>query len=316
MERDIHMGRGISFREQMRRTLNHKNRFGQSRQDAKQESRKNGRGGRVDGIYGKKTMNDYKAVSDQFDAWQKQKGYRFRDMKEVQTRHLTEYLSERQEKGCSAWTLSRDMAALNKIFGTSLTKKETGLKARHSADIKNNRGFGKNYSPTVYRRNQEMTDFIHATGIRRQSTSVIRPSDALRGADNTVVGFHVKEKGGKERNCCVLKEWREEITRLVDARQEEHGNSPLFGAPDKNLNTHWYRAQYARDLYDGLSRAEREGKDYYDGYRSTFLDYGKLEKAVYGHPAVTKGLNTQILAEVSQQLGHNRIDVVYTNYLY
>lgn len=69
-EGDILIGQGISFREQMRRTLNRKNRFGQSRQDAKHASHKNGHGGKVDGIYGKKTMKDYIAAADQFDAWQ------------------------------------------------------------------------------------------------------------------------------------------------------------------------------------------------------------------------------------------------------
>lgn len=133
-----------------------------------------------------------------------------------------------------------------------------------------------------------MADFIHATGIRRQSVPVIRPSDAIRREDNRVICFHVKEKGGKARNCCVLKEKQEEITRLVDAGQKEHGNSPLFDTPDKNLNTHWYRAQYARDLYERFSQVEQEETDYFDGYDHVFLDYGKLEQAVRGHAEQTK----------------------------
>lgn len=310
------MGRRTSFKEQMIRTLNRKNCFGQSRQAAKQESYAAGHGGRVDGIYSKKTMKDYKAVAVQFDTWQKQKGFRFRSMKEVQPQHIRQYLTERQDRGASAWTLSRDLSALNKIFGTALTKKETGLKARKQEDIKNNRGLGKNYRQTVYRRNRELTEFIHATGIRRQSVPLIRPSDAVRGTDYKVMGFHVKEKGGRERNCYVLREKREQVTEFVNAMQEKNGDAPLFPLPDRNLNTHWYRAQYARDLYRGIARARQAGQDYFEGCRQTYVDEGKLTRAVKGLKAQTKGFDTLILAEVSQQPGHNRIDVVYTHYLY
>ena len=50
------MGRKVSFKEQMFRSLNSKNCFGQSKYLDKQESYRKGNKGKVDGIYSKKTM--------------------------------------------------------------------------------------------------------------------------------------------------------------------------------------------------------------------------------------------------------------------
>ena len=133
------MGRKVSFKEQMFRSLNSKNCFGQSKYLAKQESYRKGNGGKVLGIYSKKTMSDYKKVATQFHAWQKGKGYNFRSLDEVGTSHIIEYLQERQSKGCSSWTTSHDLSSLNKIFGTSISKKDACLTPRRNTNIKNNR---------------------------------------------------------------------------------------------------------------------------------------------------------------------------------
>ena len=37
--------------------------------------------------------------------------------------------------------------------------------------------------------------------------------------------------------------------------------------------------------------------------------------AIKGHSQKVKGYDVECLAMVSQNMGHNRIDVVYTNYL-
>ena len=211
----------------MFRSLNNKNCFGQSKHLAKQESYQNGNQGKVDGIYSKKTMSDYKKVAEQFNKWQKSKSYNFRSMDEVDTAIIKEYLTERQVKGYSAWTVSHDMSALNKIFNTSLSKAESGLYARRTSDIKNNRGFGNNYRSSVYLKNKELITFISACGVRRQSLTVIKPINAIRNNANKVIGFSVIEKGGKSRNCYVRNEYQDVITAFVDRHLEENGNIPF-----------------------------------------------------------------------------------------
>lgn len=42
------------------------------------------------------------------------------------------YLKEHDHSGLSAWTASRDMAAINKVLGFDLSKKELGLRQRNN----------------------------------------------------------------------------------------------------------------------------------------------------------------------------------------
>ena len=309
------MSRKTSFKEQMFRSLNSLNRFGQSKYQAKQESFKQGKKGKVEGIYSKKTMQDYKKVAEQFHTWAKSNNYRFHSLSDVTDKHIAQYLTERQAKGYSAWTISHDLSALNKIFHRDISKKNIGLTSRKNADIKNNRGFGLNYRPSVYQKNKDLTAFLSATGIRRQSITSISPMNAIRNANGKVIGFHVVEKGGKHRNCYVIKSKQDSITSFVDKHSSIHGDKPFWNKVDKNLNTHWYRADYAHTLYNDLIFALNKKQDYFEGYRDTFVNASKLDTATNGHGAITKGYDTECLAIVSQNLGHNRIDVVYSNYL-
>lgn len=309
------MSRKTSFKEQMFRALNALNCFGQSKYQAKQESYQSGNKGKVEGIYSKKTMQDYKKVAVQFQTWAKSKGYHFHSLSEVSDEHIKQYLTERQADGLSAWTISHDLSALNKIFHRNISKKETGLQARRNADIKNNRGFGNNYRPSVYQKNEALTSFLSATGIRRQSITTISPTNAIRNANGIVIGFQVVEKGGKARNCYVIKGKQESITAFVDKHISLNGNKPFWSKVDKNLNTHWYRSEYAHNLYNDLIFARNKKQDYFEGYRDTFVNALRYERATKGHGTIAKGYDTESLAIVSQNLGHNRIDVVYSNYL-
>ena len=309
------MSRKTSFKEQMFRVLNSKNCFGQSKYLAKQESYRNGNQGKVDGIYSKKTMSAYKSVCEQFNSWQKDKGYNFRSVSDVSQSVIVEYLTQRQSKGCSAWTISRDQSALNKIFNLSVTKKENGLASRHNDDIKNNRGLSNNYRYSVQTKNKEVIEFITASGIRRQSLTVITPSNIIRNADNLAIGVRVTEKGGKVRNAYIRHEYQAQITAFVDNHLRTKGNQPFWNKVDKNLNTHWYRAEYANGLYCSLVDAKQNSTDYFQGYRGCFINETKFQDAISGRKDTTKGYDTESLALVSQCLGHNRIDVVYGNYL-
>lgn len=309
------MSRKTSFKEQMFRVLNSKNSFGQSKYLAKQESYRNGNKGKVDGIYSKKTMSDYKAVAEQFNSWQKDNGYNFHSISEVNQSVIVEYLTQRQNNGYSAWTISRDQSALNKIFNMSITKNECGLASRHSADIRNNRGLANNYRISVNEKSKDIIDLICATGIRRQSITKVTPNDFIRNRDNVIVGVRVTEKGGKTRCAFVRKQYQEKVTAFIDNHYNNKGNAPLFTSVSKNLNTHWYRAEYANGLYNDLVNAKNNGTDYFNGYRDVFVNASKLDTVTSGKNKTTKGYDSECLCMTSMCLGHNRVDVVYTNYL-
>lgn len=109
----------------------------------------------------------------------------------------------------------------------------------------------------------------------------------------------------------VLEPEREWVTELVKSHGAEP-NAPMLKAVDKNANPHYYRAEYASALYEDLKGAG----DYYDGMKALFINEQAAERAVsrYAHDTC-HGYILRVIAEVSQNMGHNRLDVVMTHYL-
>ena len=129
--------------------------------------------------------------------------------------------------------------------------------------------------------------------------------------------MHVIEKGGRERNAVVLEQDRPRITELVNQAIERNGyDSPFLKEPDSNANPHSCRREYAQQLYRDLVEAREDGRDYYQGYREQFINERTLFQKVDSYRSKTvHGYSRQIMGEVSQNLGHNRIDVVLYHYL-
>jgi hypothetical protein len=199
----------------------------------------------------------------------------------------------------------------------NLTKSEVGLKERQTKDILNNRGLRNECAnSSLYQRNRDITDFVTATGVRRQSLTVITPKDFLRDGNGLVYGVRVKEKGGKKRCCYVLDSHQQAITDFVNSRMVQKGkDAPLWDKVNKNINTHWFRAEYAEQLYKELEQSKFNGEEYFNGKYDEFINQLKLETATRRYVSTCKGYDTNLMAMVSQELGHNRIDVIYTNYL-
>lgn len=261
---------------------------------------------RAAGVHSASTATTYRSVINVFAEYLKGEGVRnIEDISEV---HVRGFLDSRADK--SQWTLSKDLSAVNKVLGTQYDGKTMGLKGRHAQSILNNRGFAKQDTSHLPR-NREALRFVAATGIRRQSIATITPSQAVYGRSGMVVGFRVVEKGGRERCCVVLEGERQWVTQLVEAHRDKPG-SPMLNGVDKNANPHFYRAVYARALYEDL----RETGDYYDGMRGLFINEKAADRALgrYAHDTC-HGYDLHMVAEVSQNMGHNRLDVVLTHYL-
>ena len=261
---------------------------------------------RAEGIHSAATATTYRSTINTFAEYLKGEGVR--NIGDISEAHVRGFLDSRA--GRSQWTLSKDLSAINKVLGTQYDGKEMGLKGRHAPSILNNRGFAKQDSGHL-QRNREALRFVAATGIRRQSIATITPAQAIYGQSGQVVGFRVVEKGGRPRCCVVLESERAWVTQLVQAHAAQP-ETPMLTAVDKNANPHYYRAEYARALYTDL----RAAGDYYDGMRTMFINEKAVERAMarYAHDTC-RGYDLYTVAEVSQNMGHNRLDVVMTHYL-
>ena len=267
---------------------------------------------RSEGIHSIKSAETYRRSINQFADYLKIQGVR--NVGDITRDHIQGFMSSRSN--LSAYTYAKDLSAINKVFDTRYTVRDFGLSRRSYADITNNRGLSPGRA--ISAKDRPKIDFVRATGIRRQSIPVVCPADAIRDGKGLVIGFNITEKGGRERNLVVLQEYRENITTLVNNAILNNGkDAPIFNRDvDKNINPHYYRGEYAQNLYNDLLQAREQRLDYYNNMKDLFVNNDALEKACSRYKnEVVRGYDRDIMAEVSQNLGHNRIDVVLYHYL-
>lgn len=268
---------------------------------------------RSEGIHSIKTAETYRQVINIFAEYCKTQG--IKDVAQIDSKIIGSFVATRSN--LSSWTISKDLAAINKVLDTHFTPKDFGIQERSRDQIVNNRHVHTDHSTASAERNQAALWFAYATGCRRSSILTVTADKAIRNEDGTVIGFQFKEKGGRERNAIVLPSERQAMTDYVNSRQVEHGeNCRLVDTCDRNCNPHYQRAEYANQLYVELK--DHRDEDIYCGHRSTFIDERHLQKAL-SHPRYQRefvhGYETRLCAEISQQLGHNRIEVVVNSYL-
>ena len=226
-----------------------------------------------------------------------------------------EYLKSMHMEGQSAWSIATAAAALNKAMGWTLSPAALGLPSRRKGDITRSR-VPRAHDSRDFTAYADQIAMAKATGIRRQSMLVIRPTDCVRDGQGTVVGVSVTEKGGRHRVAPVLAACRADVTKIVDAAIQAHGaDAPVFRRYDVHIDNHRHRAEYAGALLHQLEAERASGRPLFGG-AFNLNDYAHLRGKDARRKPVTQGHDTDLLAAVSGALGHARIDVVLRHYLY
>lgn len=202
-------------------------RFGQSKHEAKQAAKaaylkEHGNldgynPAKVDGIFSIGTMETYRATMQPFAEWCS--AHNVKNAGQITEAHAAAYLLEREAAGLSPWTVSRDLSAINKALGFSLSKGEVGLRQRKKSEITRSREETAN-DRRQFSKYQEQITVAKACGCRRASITKITPDDCVRNSRGQVVGIKLVEKGGKERIAPVLNEYKDRVTSIVDKAQE------------------------------------------------------------------------------------------------
>lgn len=295
-------------------------RFGQSKHEAKQAAREayikehgNLAGynpAKVDGIFSLGTMETYRAAMQPFAKWLS--AHKVKNASQITKAHASAYLREREAAGLSSWTVSRDMAAINKALGFNLSKKELGLRQRKKSEITRSREETEN-DRRRFGKFQDQITVAKACGCRRASITRITPNDCVRNSRGQAVGIRVVEKGGKERIAPVLNAYKERVTSIVDRASE--ASKPLFAAYDSHIDNHRFRAEYCAALLKQLEQEEAHGKPWFGGDldRQNYIHLSsrdaKCGDTYRGHP-------TQVVAAVSGAMGHNRLEIIFSHYNY
>ncbi|MDR5659864.1 phage integrase N-terminal SAM-like domain-containing protein [Serpentinicella sp. ANB-PHB4] len=250
--------------------------IGQSRHKAKEEYRQavNEKSfNRTVGIHSYKTYDAYKQTSKEFIKYIRAEYKDIKNISQISKGHIIEYLQIRQEQGKSMYTVSKDMAALNKLFNTNITKKEANIDQRSYKYITRSRENTENdrkYNPDNYRYQMLVAK---ATGCRRESILKIKPENFITGENNLPEKVHLKEKGGKERYATILKEHREELKEFLKDKKE---GETLFNRYTKKIDNHAFRAEYAKERYKELVNEKGEDKKDYRGFDKKCLEKLRL----------------------------------------
>lgn len=211
--------------------------------------------------------------------------------------YIQEYLDLRINKGLSSWTINLDASAIAKMYGCSTKDLKLILPERKRKDIKRSRkscGHDKHVSK---KNNKNIIDFCKGCGLRRHELAQLKTENILTEGENVYIEV-LQGKGGKRRIVEVLPKFREHIKSYQNGKTGEY----VFKEIAQNLDIHSYRASYACELYKSLERPLdsliREQK---------YFCKGNMKGTVYDKKAMLK---------VSKMLGHNRINVIASNYLW
>lgn len=296
-------------------------RFGESRHVAKAEYREeylkthgNLKGynpAKALGIFSIKTMKAYRRTMVIFAIYLAEHG--IKNASQITRELAAAFLQERDASGLSAWSVSREMSAINKVFNYEFTKRELGLKPRRKKDIKNNRNGPKPKNPQKSKYRDQIW-IVRASGMRFSSITQIMANHCIRNEKGQVIGIWVKEKGGKERITVVLTAYIDIVTEIVD-RRGANNNGPLFEKAGVHISWQYFRAEYCKLLRAQLVQEYTEGKPFFGGELPS-TNYIHLRGKDRTRGEFTHGYPTQAIAAASGAMGHNRLEIMFNNYDY
>lgn len=250
-------------------------------------------------IYSWQTYKSYMRQLGLFAHWCKLQ-HNARYLKECK-QYIPEYLQTRSE--LSVWTQKLDLAALQKLYQEYPPEdgqKPFGvtLQPRLRQDIKRSRHQAtrdKDFSTT---NNADLITFCRSTGLRRSELQ------ELKGTDITADGLHLhvtrNTKGGRWRMAPITGTPAE--VELVQRMCQEAGNGHVWPSVPGSADIHSYRADYCQRVYlqhaRPIDRIPADDRYYCRGDRRGII----LDRAA--------------MLIASRALGHNRIDVIASHYLY
>lgn len=251
-------------------------------------------------IYSSKTYKTYHNECKRFAVWCRKTHPEVRHLKECK-KYVNEYLTYQISSGKSPWTLTTQKAALTKLYGVDYAS-FIATPPRERSKIKRSRNpvsRDKNISANT---EKFLSTITSATGLRRNELCKIT-GDALRYDSSGRPFLHITRgtKGGKIRDAVIIGATPEETEYIVGLFKLA-GKMKLLPKVSSAYDNHRYRAEYAKRLYQRFAR--------------NIDDIPKKERIYLRKDRKGEILDRSCLMYISSCLGHSRIDVLYSNYLY
>jgi integrase len=276
--------------------------IGDSRFEAKQAARKEAeeRGEKIwafstGKIHAHKTRITYQEHTLRFIKWARTtEGIKTLEALDARADELaSRWLQLEVAAGKSAYTLKTERSALRMFFSDRALAGDVALPERKITDIKRSRGPAardRHFQPANW---QPLIQFEQSVGLRRDELGRICVEDVQEYRGH-LVAYVRCGKGGKERYAPVLPGREPFVLAVVQGRDPEER---IFDRLPSAADIHSYRREYAQALYHHFapnwpplpSARER-----------------KLKPSDYNRTAAL---------QVSEALGHSRLEVVLRDYL-
>lgn len=249
-------------------------------------------------IYSYNTFRTYQKHSCAFVKWAQQE-HSCKNLSDCR-QYVDEYLQHRASY-CSPFTVKLDAAAIGKTYGESTTN-FIHTPSRIRSQVIRSRGekaMDRHFSEV---KNSNLVDFCKSTGLRRSEVRACTGSSLVPCSNSPVgLGIHVTSgKGGKERIAPLYCD-RQTADKIVSMCSSA-GDGKIFERVHGAADIHAYRSQYATRVYNHNARP-------LDTLQRPEKYYCRNDKkgCIY---------DRQALQATTNALGHNRIDVAASNYLY
>lgn len=281
-----------NIKMQLNTALNEKLAIGTSRHQAKQEN-----GGKSDKIHSIATADNYRKSINHFGDWlrdNKPEVWATKDLTSIDKSVANEYLKSLENRGLRSTSISRDLAAINKVLNLDLNKKDADIAGRSIYDIMKSRNdTNSRLTETMKANNKDQMTIALSCGCRRSSITKMTKDDFIIDKNTGLpTGVHLTEKGGKHRVAPILQEYQQAVGEILASKPS---GCPVFDAYSSRIDNHSLRSEYAEKRYAEIEEMYKlMGKDLNEDYR---------------------GYDTNILREVSENLGHNRLDVIEEHYV-
>ncbi len=257
-----------------------------------------------DKIYSYETRTDYKKACIRFVKFCK-KEYGCRTLKQCR-KYVNEYLESRFHLSVS--TIALDKCAIAKLYQCS-SAEFIKTPPRRRSDIKRSRLPAVRDAHFSEKNNADYINFCRSVGGRVSEMIVLRGSDLEFINGKPYIYFTRNTKGGRKRYTPVINH-----VDLVVSMMKKAGDGKVFKKIPSNADTHSYRADYAKSLYNMLARPINQIP--YD--RVNKGTGRKYQSEVYVCRGDKRGIkyDRRAMLQVSRALGHNRVSVIASNYLY
>ena len=296
VDKDIEMGKRPGLKYAALQQLDSLMAPGVKRSEAKAAARARGEStfAFTDGvIHAYETRTNYQKIVMRFAQWCREE-YAIRSMECLQERAdelASLYLTQRIAAGYSAWTLQTERSALRMFFENRLLASEVELPKRRRENITRSRlpaVRDKHFQPKNW---EHLVKFVQACGLRREELRDLRVGDICFTHDGQLVVCVRNGKGGKARDVPVFPGREQDVLAVTAGRaDDEH----VFSCLPSAMDIHDYRRRFAQELYE------------YHAQRPLPPAHGRLS---------TEDIDRAACEQVTRALGHNRLDVIYTNYI-